>query len=189
MDTTTCCVRTQAYRTTHGGRTAKINSNVLPASVFHPQGWRRPLAAPWETSTACPYLDGKPRSGRIRIYSVHDKDTADRFDDLHIADLRQRGNAKWSYFGDDVLPAWVAEMDFPVARVIREALLDAVEYSRTGYAPKPLDTGLPQACTSWLSRRFGLMVEPGQVRLLPNVLRGVELAIDVFSPLPVAWCS
>ena len=36
----------------------------------------------------------------------------------------------------DVLPAWVAEMDFPLAPPVREALLAAVEHDDCGY-PHP----------------------------------------------------
>jgi cystathionine beta-lyase len=116
------------------------------------------------------------------MYAVQDRSSDDRFDDITIAELRGRQNAKWTMYGKDVLPAWVAEMDFPVARVIRDALHEAVEFSRTGYAPTATDTGLPQACAGWLSRRYGLDVVPSQIRILPNVLRGVELAIDIFTP-------
>ena len=35
------------------------------------------------------------------------------FDDLDIGRLRARTGEKWSQFDDDVLPAWVADMDFP----------------------------------------------------------------------------
>ncbi|MBA2240099.1 MAG: aspartate aminotransferase, partial [Solirubrobacterales bacterium] len=48
--------------------------------------------------------------------------------------LRRRRGAKWSYYGPDVLPAWVAEMDFELAEPIRAALHDAVELGDAGYA-------------------------------------------------------
>ncbi len=106
----------------------------------------------------------------------------DRFDDLTVAELRQRGNAKWTSYSEDVLPAWVAEMDFPVAQVIREALHDAVAHSRTGYSPSPAGTGLPQACAAWLSRQYGMDVTPYQIRILPGVIHGVALAVDILTP-------
>jgi cystathionine beta-lyase len=47
--------------------------------------------------------------------------------DLSLARLRQRRSAKWSQCPEDVLPAWVAEMDFPLAEPVKQALLAAVE--------------------------------------------------------------
>ncbi len=47
--------------------------------------------------------------------------------DLRIDRLRERRSAKWTQYEPDVLPAWVAEMDFPLAEPIKEALNGAVE--------------------------------------------------------------
>ncbi len=43
------------------------------------------------------------------------RDLFEAFDTLSIDDLRRRGTSKWSYYDPDVLPAWVAEMDYPYA--------------------------------------------------------------------------
>lgn len=100
---------------------------------------------------------------------------------LPVEELRARRTAKWSFYADDVLPAWVAEMDFPLAPVIREALVAAVQRSETGYHPAPAVSTLPDACAAWLRRSFNLSVETSQIRIVPDVLRGVELAIQFFS--------
>lgn len=80
-----------------------------------------------------------------------------------------------------MLAAWVAEMDFPLAPVLQAALHDAVERSCAGYPPGPDASGLPAACAAWLAQRFGVAVEPRQIKILPDVLRGIELAIAAFS--------
>ncbi len=56
------------------------------------------------------------------------------FDGISLEVLRERQSAKWRVYPEDVLPAWVAEMDIPLAAPIRQALLAAVERSDTGYA-------------------------------------------------------
>ncbi|HWE60771.1 MAG TPA: aminotransferase class I/II-fold pyridoxal phosphate-dependent enzyme, partial [Chloroflexota bacterium] len=88
---------------------------------------------------------------------------------------------KWSFYGDDVLAAWVAEMDYPIDPLVRAALHEAIERSATGYPPDPDHSGVPAACAAWLSRSFGFALEPRQIRILPNVLHGIVLAIGVFS--------
>ena len=54
--------------------------------------------------------------------------------ELSIERLRERRSAKWTLFEADVLPAWVAEMDFPLAPPIKDALAAAVDLDDTGYA-------------------------------------------------------
>lgn len=115
--------------------------------------------------------------------TTHQQATSDQFgfDHLSIEGLRRRKTAKWSFYGDDVLAAWVAEMDFPLAPVLRSALHEAIERGDTGYPPEPEASGLPSACAAWLARRFGLTVDHRHIRVLPDVLRGVVLAIEAFS--------
>src|SRR5690242_905276 len=58
-----------------------------------------------------------------------------------LARLRERTSAKWSVYEPDVLPAWVAEMDFPLAAPVKEALAAAIGRDDTGYA-NPAASGL-----------------------------------------------
>ena len=53
--------------------------------------------------------------------------------DLPLAELRLRHSAKWRAFPQEVLPAWVAEMDFALAEPIARVLREAVDRSDTGY--------------------------------------------------------
>jgi cystathionine beta-lyase len=94
----------------------------------------------------------------------------DPFDDVSIELLRLRHSAKWRKYAPDVLPAWVAEMDFALALPIREALLEAVSRDDTGYT----DAGrLPEAFAAFAGRRFGWAVEPSRVRLTNDVVTGI----------------
>lgn len=70
----------------------------------------------------------------------------------------------------DVLPAWVAELDFPLAPAIREALQSAVDLDDTGYADRDL---LPSAFARFAARRFGWSVAPERVWLVADVMSGV----------------
>jgi len=50
-----------------------------------------------------------------------------------IERLRRRTSSKWQSFGSEYLPMFVAEMDYPLAPVIQEALHEAIDLSDTGY--------------------------------------------------------
>ena len=93
------------------------------------------------------------------------------FDQVSLAELRRRQTEKWRHFPEDVLPAFVAEMDFPLAPSIREALLDAIERGETGYAWR--STNLAQAFAEFAGRRFDWAVDPANVILIPDVMVGV----------------
>jgi hypothetical protein len=57
-------------------------------------------------------------------------------------------SAQWAKFGPDVLPAWLAEMDFPVADIVRDAVRDAVDRELFGYAPAPLEADSLPPCST-----------------------------------------
>lgn len=50
-----------------------------------------------------------------------------------LESLQHRRSAKWRSFPADVLPLPVAEMDFPIADPIKQALTEMVANSDTGY--------------------------------------------------------
>lgn len=71
-----------------------------------------------------------------------------------IDDLRRRESEKWTAYPADVLPLFVAEMDFPLAPPIRAALADALERSDTGYV-NTRDTRTAQAFADFAHDRWG----------------------------------
>ncbi len=92
------------------------------------------------------------------------------FDDVTLESLRRRTSAKWSHYAEDVLPAWVAEMDYPLADPIAEALRRAVDDGDTGYAhPR----GLGGSFLAWSHARWGLRLASQDVRLVPDVVTGI----------------
>jgi cystathionine beta-lyase len=94
----------------------------------------------------------------------------DAFENLSLESLRARQSAKWRTYPADVLPAWVAEMDFPLAPPVRQVLLEAIENDDCGY-PHPGPLG--EAFAVFAAGRYGWQVEPEQVVLLPDVMSGV----------------
>jgi cysteine-S-conjugate beta-lyase len=82
--------------------------------------------------------------------------------ELPLERLRLRRSAKWARYPADVLPAWVAEMDFPLAEPVRVALAEAVELDDTGYA-WPQAIGLGEAFAEFAARRLGWEVDPARV--------------------------
>jgi cystathionine beta-lyase len=104
------------------------------------------------------------------------------FDDFTPESLRRRGSVKWSRYGPEVLACWVAEMDFSTAPAVRQAVRDAVEREEFGYPKGDDRNGVPEALVAFLSGRFGWEVPANRVHCVPDVLKGVELAVRHYSP-------
>jgi cysteine-S-conjugate beta-lyase len=101
------------------------------------------------------------------------------FDNVDIERLRRRRTVKWSLYGPDVLAAWVAEMDFDVAPVVRAAIVDAVDREDFGYIEADL-SALTAACAAFLERAHGWVVPPTRIFPIADVLGGISTALDVF---------
>ena len=107
--------------------------------------------------------------------------TAGRFDDLDLAVLGTRKSEKWHTYAADVLPAWVAEMDFPLAEPIERVLQRAVDSWDVGYPISPRDTGLCEAFCERMQARFDWSIEPRRVEILSEVVQGMYIAVEAFS--------
>lgn len=99
---------------------------------------------------------------------------ADRILDLDLAALRSRVSAKWTVYGPDVIPAWVAEMDVIPAEPIRRALAEWMERGDTGYPTAP---AYVEAFGDFAQRRWGWQIERERARLVPDVMMGIFVVL------------
>jgi cystathionine beta-lyase len=103
------------------------------------------------------------------------------FDAVDVERLRRRRTVKWSLYGPDVLAAWVAEMDFDVAPVVRAAILEAVDREDFGYVAADLGD-LTTACAEFLASVYGWTVSPARIFPVADVLGGISAALDTLVP-------
>ena len=95
--------------------------------------------------------------------------------------LSREGTAsmKWDRYRDrDVLPFWVADMDFAVAPPIRRALEARLAHPVYGYTVAP--DALVDAVRGHLSAEYGWDVEPGWLVWLPGVVPGLAASCRAF---------
>ncbi len=95
--------------------------------------------------------------------------------------LRAAGSLKWTRF-PGALGAWVAEMDFGTAPEVTRVLHAAVDRGLLGYQPAGAEEAMAQACARWQERRYGWQVPASWITPLPDVLVGLQAAIEHFSP-------
>ena len=85
--------------------------------------------------------------------------------------LRNRRSAKWHTHPADVLPLTVAEMDFPLAPPIADALRAAVDASDTGYSSAVPELG--RAVSAFARARWDWTIRPDDVTAVTDVGVGV----------------
>ncbi|MFF2412041.1 MalY/PatB family protein [Streptomyces sp. NPDC058092] len=103
------------------------------------------------------------------------------FDDLDVHALSNRPGVKWNRVEPDVLPAWIAEMDFPPAPCVREALLRCVE-NDLGYPSwdgRPADNPLRTAFAERMRQRYGWALDPCHVREFTDINQGLQAVLGL----------
>lgn len=99
-----------------------------------------------------------------------------------LARLRATRGEKWQIYPRDVLPFWVADMDFPVAEPIRELLHETWERSDVGYPVNPGLGNLRGVFAARMLERFGWRVDPGRVEVITDVVQGMYVALLTLTP-------
>ena len=84
-----------------------------------------------------------------------------------LATLRARTSEKWTTFADDVLPLFVAEMDYPVAEPIVERVVERMRAFDTGYVASP--GLLAPAFVGFAQRRWNWDVDAERIRTTTDV--------------------
>lgn len=99
--------------------------------------------------------------------------------DCSLTQLARRKSQKWRAYPSDVLPAFVAEMDYMVAEPVAAAVRDALAIGDTGYS----DVGeLGDAFASFAAERLGWAVDPAAVFPIPDVMTGIAEVLMATTP-------
>ena len=95
--------------------------------------------------------------------------------------LRARSGGKWKKYPPDVLPAFVADMDFKVAPAIHAAMKTFVDTYDYGYGQMTDRDALCEAFGTWMSRRHHWQPDPALTQGIGDVVQGLVAAIVAFS--------
>lgn len=98
-----------------------------------------------------------------------------------VIDRSNNFAAKWSemdkkYGTNDLLPMWIADMDFKTAPCIIDALRDRLEQGIYGYTTRPASYN--EAIASWTDRRYGWKIKPEWLIFSPGVIPTISILIQ-----------
>jgi cystathionine beta-lyase len=89
-------------------------------------------------------------------------------------------DARKMFFGnEDVLPLWVADMDFRTPDFIVDAIKKRAEHEVFGYTFR--GESYNQSIVNWLKRRHNWEIKPEWISFSPGVVAGLTMAIEAFS--------
>lgn len=100
------------------------------------------------------------------------------YDSISIDSLRKRTGVKWNRYANDVIPLWIAEMDFPTAPPIIEALQDCLDRGDFGYGNMDGYPGVREAVADRLAKRYGATVPSENIRSLSSTVVGLTRSIN-----------
>ncbi|WIX33512.1 PatB family C-S lyase [Salinicola sp. JS01] len=101
------------------------------------------------------------------------------FDFATSIDRRQYPTKKWQQYAEDVLPLWVADMDFRSPPAVIEALNRRVDHGVFGYADAT--PALRDTLCRWSERHYGWSIDPAWQCWVPGVVPALHLAALAFS--------
>lgn len=94
-------------------------------------------------------------------------------------DRRHSDSSKWNKYGNEVLPMWVADMDFRSPPCILEALHKRVEHGVFGYGARPQE--LIDVIVERMASHYQWQIKPEWVVVLPGVVAGLNLSVRAFT--------
>lgn len=96
-----------------------------------------------------------------------------------VVSRKNTASLKWDKYRDqDVLPFWVADMDFKLAAPIQKALEERVAHGVFGYTLAP--DGLSEAVIGHLKHEYRWDVDPSWIVWLPGVVTGLAISCRAF---------
>ena len=80
---------------------------------------------------------------------------------------------------DDLLPMWVADMDFKTPDFIMEAIRKRCEHEVLGYTFAP--DGYKMAVLNWFQKRYGIATKWNRMRFVPGIVQGIAFVLQTFT--------
>lgn len=107
-----------------------------------------------------------------------------RYDFDTILDQKGTNSLKWEYRKEtfdteDVLPLWIADMDFPSPDAVTKALIQRAKHPIYGYPG--LDDAFFESIINWVDKRYNTEIVKEQMKIIPGVVPGLHLAVNTFT--------
>ena len=96
-----------------------------------------------------------------------------KYDFNQIIERRGSDSAKWAWYGEDTLPLWVADMDFPSPEPVIEALRQRLDHPFFGYGRAP--AALAEVLCERMERLYDWQITPQDILFIPGLVSGLNV--------------
>lgn len=118
----------------------------------------------------------------MKHYQISDmKYNFDEIIDRHNTDAIKIERCKALFGTEDVLPLWVADMDFRTPDFILDSIRERCDHPILGYSKLP--KGFIPALTNWIKELHNWDVKNQWVGFLPGIVSGIAFAVETYSQL------
>ncbi len=101
------------------------------------------------------------------------------YDFNHFPDRKVTESVKWGIYDADVLPMWVADMDFVSPQPVIDALLERVRHGVFGYPM--VKNEMKQVVVERMASRYGWQVTPEELIFVPGVVPAFNLTCQALA--------
>lgn len=98
-------------------------------------------------------------------------------DEITFEQARKSPGLKWTRYGPDVIPSWIADMDYPVAEPISDLLRSLADSGDLSYAPNIHDDQLTQLFSQRMQSRFGWDPDPAGFDGMTDLVQAIYIAV------------
>jgi cysteine-S-conjugate beta-lyase len=92
---------------------------------------------------------------------------------------RDTDSIKWSLYAEDVIPLWVADMDFRSAEPILQAMHRRIDHAVFGYSRTSIM--LSQALQQRVKRLYGWELADSDILFIPGIVSGLNIAFQAYA--------
>lgn len=101
-----------------------------------------------------------------------------------VVDRMGTNSIKWDgmdrvYSRDDILPLWVADMDFKAPKPVIDALIDRARHGIYGYSFRP--DSYYEAIVDWIHKRHGWKIEKDWIEFSPGIVPAINIAVMTYT--------
>src|SRR5699024_8851883 len=102
----------------------------------------------------------------------------------NVVNRKHTKSVKWDmlqdvFHTDDILPMWVADMDFKAPEKVNEALRSRAGHGIYGYTI--IDDDVKQTITDWIKRRHDWRIEKETLSFSPGVVTSLHIAVQALT--------
>jgi cystathionine beta-lyase len=102
-----------------------------------------------------------------------------KYDFDRVIDRRNSDSNKWRTYGEDILPMWVADMDFQAPPQVIAAIQQRAQHGIFGYLIRP--ASYYTAIIDWMRARHGWNIQREWLAHSPGVVTALDLAVHAFT--------